>query len=94
MSKRNKTFRKDVINDIETEIIDDLEFKELEYIEERCNVLWKHEHNFAFDFKGYGVSVHVNKEHVLDIEKIKDIIKIKYLGEIGTPNFQYFVIYE
>lgn len=62
--------------------------------EEYCHVLWKKTHAFGIEFQNCGISIHVNEKHVLDIDKIKDTIKIKYKGKIGTPSFEYHPVYD
>lgn len=80
-------------NDIDFNI-DNENFELIEFKEEFCPILWKKVHSFAFDFQNYGISVHVQNEHMLDMDKIKDIIRIKYKGQIGTSSFEYHPIYE
>lgn len=67
---------------------------EVKYKEEYCPVLWKKIHAFAIDYQGYGISFHTSDEHFLDTSKIKDVIKVNYIGEIGEPSFKIFPVYE
>jgi hypothetical protein len=60
--------------------------------EELCKVLYVKDKSFAIDFQGYGLSIHT--DHLLEKEKIKDFIKVSYIGEIGSPDFKYFPIYD
>ena len=79
----------------ETEIIE--EVKQVKNIkpklkEEVCNVLYVKDKMFAISFQGNGISIHT--EHLIDKEKIKDFIIVKYEGEIGKSNFKLYPVYE
>lgn len=87
--------KKDIIDEFESEVIDNSVVEnEIEYKEEICKVLWIKEHAYCVDFQGYALSFHTSNEHMLDIEKIKDTIIIKYIGTIGKIDFKYFPVYE
>ena len=103
MAKKNKPVKEvdeseqEIINDFENNEIEDIETQE-EYIEsyqeESCPILWIKPTAFGFSFQGYGISEHTSNGHILDSEKInKDFITIKYKGQIGTPSFEYHIIY-
>jgi hypothetical protein len=72
--------------DIQPEIIE-------KYKEEYCKILWIGDRNFAFDFKGFGLTI-PKTEHLLDKSLIKDFIKIKYISDIYEDDFKFYAVYE
>jgi hypothetical protein len=86
---------KSITNDLdEFEEENDTNLNEFKYKEDICEVIWVKPHAFAIMFQGYGISFHTNEEHFLDTSKIKDIIKVNYVGEIGNSDFKIFPVYD
>lgn len=110
MSKKsNKQNEVNIIEKNNTEVIDDLtdiennieeiqENIDKKYEEQMCKVLWVKPNSFAFSFvsnnEEYGISVHTENNSLLDIEKISNYVKVQYAGQIGSPDFKYFVVYD
>ena len=62
--------------------------KKEQYKTETCKVLWADINNFAIDFCGFGITF-PTQQH-----QIKDIIKVKYLNNIGESTFVIEPIFE
>lgn len=92
MAKQKEIKDENVLPEIVEDII--LEPENDSYIEEYCLVLWKKDHAFGINFHEDGISFHTKETNYLDISLIKDIIKVKYKGEYGSPSFEIHPIYE
>lgn len=99
MGKKNKLIEDDINNFVTNEnltIDEEIVQVEIEkkYKEEICKVINVKNNAYFIDFKGYGISIHVSENHLLDKSLIKDFIKIKYLSDISKPDFEFYPVYE